>query len=163
MKLNLNRPTQSKSALVQPMDFMTYYKVYLQSYLRWLYEQNKEFSDTLSSEEITNFLLKDVIHPVWFEWYCANNALHLIADTTTYLNRYKKHAKQMAYRFPIRLKSRNPYVLDVQTQENWDTAEASDQQDIHDYLAKDIDITNCLNISTFDVLVYQNSKRKKGF
>lgn len=79
-------------------------KQFLQSYLRWLYDENPNFTTNLTNDEITNYFLNKIHLPVWLnEKLTSNQSFSTIAKIAEYLARYKNDAflfKQDKENFP---------------------------------------------------------------
>lgn len=129
MRFNRKAETKENSRLPleNTLDFVTCYKIYVQSYLRWLYEQNPDFSVYLTTEEITNYLLQEIVHPIWFEVMLHREGLRMMADITFYLNKYKSHAHQMSYRIPIVTRQNNPNLYPVECQSEWTSLDKTEE------------------------------------
>lgn len=93
--------TQLATKNNQYLDIKTFFKKYLQSYLRWIYEQNSEFETYLTTEEICNFFIKEVKHPLWFQLYLKTTPFRVIIETNNYFDKYKKNANKMQVDVPI--------------------------------------------------------------
>lgn len=89
----------------QYVDIKTFFKKYLQSFLRWIYEQNNEFDKTLETEEICNFFINEVSHPLWFQLYIKLVPFRVVVETNNYIDKYKKNASKMEVEIPINLKT----------------------------------------------------------
>jgi len=83
---------------------------YLQSFLKWLYNQNDEFATTLNDEEITNYLLNELNHPVWFKYLLKNEPFHLIVEANQYISEYKTHADCLRSSIKIKPKKELAYT-----------------------------------------------------
>ena len=79
-------------------------KVYLQSYLRWLYEQNEDFADNLAMEECTDFFMHKVAHPLWYQLYSKYHPFTVLVETNQYLRNFAKEAPLFEPRMEIMLK-----------------------------------------------------------
>ena len=42
-------------------------KKYMQSFLKWIYFQNSNYSKYLTREEISNYFFNQIKHPLWYE------------------------------------------------------------------------------------------------
>ncbi|WP_286146341.1 hypothetical protein [Ileibacterium valens] len=78
-------------------------KGFLQSYLRWLYEQNSEFAQNLTPEEISEFLLHQVFLPVWFQICLKQDSFFLLIEILQYIQVYASSAKNFSITQPIEL------------------------------------------------------------
>lgn len=78
-------------------------KGFLQSYLRWLYEQNSEFAQNLTPEEISEFLLHQVFLPVWFHICLKQDSFFLLIEILQYIQVYASSAKNFSITQPIEL------------------------------------------------------------
>lgn len=101
MQLKKNTTLTRKS---QHLNVKTYLKKYFQSYLAWMYLQNTEFVETLTDEEITNFFLHSLSHPLWFSLYLEKEPFTLIMEATQYFHKFKENSSLMKYELPITMK-----------------------------------------------------------
>lgn len=87
------------------INIKTYTKKYFQSYLAWLYEQNTEFAVYLHAEELTNFFVQEIQHPLWFQLFLQYEPLAMLAEINQYMERYKQEAHLMKQELPILLQN----------------------------------------------------------
>lgn len=85
----------------QDYDVLVYQKKYLQSYLKWLYNQNEDFNNYLTLDEIVNYFVKELTHPVWFQYLLYCNTFNVLADITAYFNEFKSEAAKFDSYLPI--------------------------------------------------------------
>ena len=114
----------------QYIDVKTYFKKYLQSYLRWMYEQNNDFMSALSTDEITNFFLNQICHPLWFQFYLKMVPFRVVVESSNYIEKYKKNASNMMVELPINLKKENKNLRPVQPCIRYKAATAKQSSDV---------------------------------
>lgn len=76
-------------------DFKVFFKRYLQSYLKWMYEQNPNFAKYLSIDEVTNFLLQNFVHPIWLQVVMQRKPDRILIEIADYIKKYSCNAEQM--------------------------------------------------------------------
>lgn len=76
-------------------DFKVFFKRYLQSYLKWMYEQNPNFAKYLSTDEVTNFLLQNFVHPIWLQVMMQRKPDRILIEIADYIKKYSCNAEQM--------------------------------------------------------------------
>lgn len=76
-------------------DFKVFFKRYLQSYLKWMYEQNPNFAKYLSTDEVTNFLLQNFVHPIWLQVMIQRRPDRILIEIADYIKKYSCNAEQM--------------------------------------------------------------------
>ena len=76
-------------------DFKVFFKRYLQSYLKWMYEQNPSFAKYLSVDETTNFLLQNFVHPIWLQVMIQRKPDRILIEIADYIKKYSCNAEQM--------------------------------------------------------------------
>lgn len=95
-------PTQKKE-VVEPIFKETYnrnmfLKRYIQSLLKWTYDNNPVFAENLSEDELTKWYINNIIHPEWFRLEMKKNPFETVADMTDYVRQYKDEASTFAIR-----------------------------------------------------------------
>lgn len=95
-------PTQKKG-VVEPIFKETYnrnmfLKRYIQSLLKWTYDNNPVFAENLSEDELTKWYINNIIHPEWFRLEIKKNPFETVADMTDYVRQYKDEASTFAVR-----------------------------------------------------------------
>lgn len=95
--LNQNRPQPSlkSHSVKRPRTYNReiFLKEYLQSLMKWTYNQNPEFAMYLNEDELTTWYIKNMKHPEWFIQEESKDFLNLIADMTDYIRQYKDNAQ----------------------------------------------------------------------
>ena len=76
-------------------DFKVFFKRYLQSYLKWMYEQNPNFAKYLSTDEVANFLLQNFVHPIWLQVMIRRKPDRILIEIADYIKKYSCNAEQM--------------------------------------------------------------------
>lgn len=76
-------------------DFKVFFKRYLQSYLKWMYEQNPNFAKYLSTDEVVNFLLQNFVHPIWLQVMIQRKPDRILIEIADYIKKYSCNAEQM--------------------------------------------------------------------
>lgn len=76
-------------------DFKVFFKRYLQSYLKWMYEQNPNFAKYLSTDEVVNFLLQNFVHPIWLQVMIRRKPDRILIEIADYIKKYSCNAEQM--------------------------------------------------------------------
>jgi len=101
----------------QYLDIKTFFKKYIQSYLRWIYEQNSDFEETLETEELTDFFINELAHPLWFQLYLKSAPFRVMVEVNNYIQKYKKNANRMEVTTPIilieHISNLTPVTMDV--------------------------------------------------
>lgn len=95
-------PTQKKE-VVEPIFKETYnrnmfLKRYIQSLLKWTYDNNPVFAENLNEDELTKWYINNIIHPEWFRLEMEKNPFETVADMTDYVRQYKDEASTFAVR-----------------------------------------------------------------
>lgn len=95
-------PTQKKE-VVEPIFKETYnrnmfLKRYIQSLLKWTYDNNPVFAENLNEDELTKWYINNIIHPEWFRLEMKKNPFETVADMTDYVRQYKDEASTFAVR-----------------------------------------------------------------
>ncbi len=127
MKLNRTKVATKNN---QYIDLKTYFKKYIQSYLRWLYEQNSDFAANLTTQELTNFFFNKLEHPLWFQLYLSLVSFRIITETDNYIEKYKTNASKMLVDIPIVLKEKITYLSPVTIDVTYKKASDEDITDI---------------------------------
>lgn len=70
-------------------------KEYIQSYVNWLYAQNEDFSNTLTHEEIVNYFLNELRHPLWFRLFLKADSFNLIVRVDLEIRKYIAHPYEL--------------------------------------------------------------------
>lgn len=83
------------------LNIKTYFKKYLQSYLNWIYRQNDSFATFITTEELTDYFICELQHPLWFQLYLKVNPFRAFVETHNYIEKYKKNAEKMAIELEI--------------------------------------------------------------
>ena len=68
---------------------------YIQSFMIWLYTQNPDFSNLLSQEEIVNYFLEDLRHPLWFRLFLKVDPFNVIVRVDSEIRKYIHHAYEL--------------------------------------------------------------------
>lgn len=100
MKFIRNRRQQPTKSFNEN-DFDIYFKKYIQSYLRWMYEQNPYFFEYLTTVEIVNFFMSEFYHPVWLQLKLNTESLNTMTELTDYIKKYAKNSEQMDMEIPL--------------------------------------------------------------
>lgn len=149
--MKFNR-TNVVTKTTQYLDIKTYFKKYLQSYLRWIYEQNNDFSEYLTTEEITNFFINELKHPLWFQYYLKVASFRCIVESNHYFEKYKKNAMKMVVEMPISLKEPIKHLTPVSMDVTYKNASASDATFAED-LGKELQLEIPGEIKEVDVVL----------
>lgn len=68
---------------------------YIQSYVGWLYAQNPDFAETLTHEEIVNYFLENVRHPIWFRLFLKVDPFNVIVRVDSEIRKYTNYAYEL--------------------------------------------------------------------
>lgn len=92
---SLNAGIRAHKKSYTSADFKVFFKRYLQSYLKWMYEQNPNFAKYLSTDEVTNFLLQNFVHPIWLQVMIQRKPDRILIEIADYIKKYNCNAEQM--------------------------------------------------------------------
>ena len=92
---NMPQPSLKSHSVKRPRTYNReiFLKEYLQSLLKWTYNQNPEFAMYLKEDELTTWYIKNMKHPEWFTQEESGDFLSLVADMTDYIRQYKDSAQ----------------------------------------------------------------------
>lgn len=128
MKFSTRKAVKTATKKNQYLDIKTYFKKYIQSYLRWIYEQNSDFEENIKTEELTDFFINELAHPLWFQLYLKSAAFRVMVEVNNYIQKYKKYANRMEVAIPIILiepiSNLTPVTIDI----TYKPAEGSEKQ-----------------------------------
>lgn len=88
--------------------YSTYLKAYLQSLMKWTFEQNPEFAEYLQEDELATWYIHNMKHPKWFIYEFKKNPFKLVSDMTDYIRYYKDSAS--TYKILINVSCKIPEV-----------------------------------------------------
>lgn len=100
---NKQKTPAQKKEVVEPI-FKEIYnrnmflKRYIQSLLKWTYDNNPVFAENLNEDELTKWYINNIIHPEWFRLEMKKNPFETVADMTDYVRQYKDEASTFAVR-----------------------------------------------------------------
>lgn len=80
-------------------------RTYAQSYLKWLHTQNYRMKEMFSSEEIYNYFLLNLIHPIWFNIMLQTKPVNTIITCYNLIDKYKDNAGEFDEYILIKNKS----------------------------------------------------------
>lgn len=86
------------------------YKEYIQSYLAWIYKQNKFFYLTLTEDEIVNYFLHEIQLPKEVLDFIHISPLKTLSTTYEYISRYKDKTSIFTISQEIHPKKEGPYI-----------------------------------------------------
>ena len=89
---------------------------YIQSFVVWLYTQNSDFAESLTHEEIINYFLEDLRHPLWFRLFLKVDPFNVIVRVDSEIRKYINHAYELEGSYFIYInpsKSANYTSLDL--------------------------------------------------
>ena len=100
---NKQKTPAQKKEVVEPIFKETYnrnmfLKRYIQSLLKWTYDNNPVFAENLNEDELTKWYINNIIHPEWFRLEMEKNPFETVADMTDYVRQYKDEASTFAIR-----------------------------------------------------------------
>lgn len=100
---NKQKTQAQKKEVVEPIFKETYnrnmfLKRYIQSLLKWTYDNNPVFAENLNEDELTKWYINNIIHPEWFRLEMKKNPFETVADMTDYVRQYKDEASIFAVR-----------------------------------------------------------------
>lgn len=100
---NKQKTPAQKKEVVKPIFKETYnrnmfLKRYIQSLLKWTYDNNPVFAENLNEDELTKWYINNIIHPEWFRLEMKKNPFETVADMTDYVRQYKDEASTFAVR-----------------------------------------------------------------
>lgn len=100
---NKQKTPAQKKEVVEPIFKETYnrnmfLKRYIQSLLKWTYDNNPVFAENLNEDELTEWYINNIIHPEWFRLEMKKNPFETVADMTDYVRQYKDEASTFAVR-----------------------------------------------------------------
>ena len=100
---NKQKTPAQKKEVVEPIFKETYnrnmfLKRYIQSLLKWKYDNNPVFAENLNEDELTKWYINNIIHPEWFRLEMKKNPFETVADMTDYVRQYKDEASTFAVR-----------------------------------------------------------------
>ena len=79
----------------ESINFQTEFKRYIQSYINWLYQQNEKAFEVLTSDEIFEYFIHSIEHPLWFQLFLKKYPFRGIAEIHNYLIKYGNQANMM--------------------------------------------------------------------
>ena len=165
MKLNRNANTANLATKDnQHIDVKTWYKKYIQSYLHWMYEQNNDFLGNLTTDELCNFFINELNHPLWFQLYLSLMTFRVIVETDNYIEKYKKNAEKMIVDIPI-TPINGEGITTVPASMIYKKADIKEIDDIRHYIdeyqLKMPDEVSEIDVALFGVLVRKEHKNVK--
>lgn len=100
---NKQKTPAQKKEVIEPIFKETYnrnmfLKRYIQSLLKWTYDNNPVFAENLNEDELTKWYINNIIHPEWFRLEMKKNPFETVADMTDYVRQYKDEASTFAVR-----------------------------------------------------------------
>ena len=77
---------------------------YVQSYIYWLYVQNENFSESLSSVELSNYFFKKLTHPLWFRVYFKFKPFFTMVYVDSCIKKYMYNADVLEHMYLFRIR-----------------------------------------------------------
>lgn len=108
-----NKPSQPpvrhlaerRAALVPEVTSRVLFQLYMQSFIKWLFAQNKDIRRHVSDDELFNYFIHGFHHPYWFTVeYLNDHRFAHMAEINQYLSKYgtdSKAASNYAYIIPV--------------------------------------------------------------
>lgn len=71
------------------------FREYLQSFVSWMRLQNEAFCENLSMEEITNYFIGGLNHPLWLRIYMKNDPFSSLVRIDIFIRKYTQMAEML--------------------------------------------------------------------